>query len=387
MKISIRAGICLLAGAVMCAAVFTGCSGKSGKAEASSDTIKIGILEPVTGGFAGGAAIEIEGIKLANAENPTVLGKKVELVTADNKSDKTEAANAASRLIFNDKVVAILGSYASSAAIGAGDTIKKGETAAIGISCTNPLVTKGNDWYFRVCFIDPYQGKVMANYAITKLGAKTAAVTREVGSDYSVGLAQFFTNEFVRLGGKIVATADYQTGDQDFSAQITNVAKAKPDIIFTPGNFTECAMFIKQARKLGVTVPFLGGDTYETPEFLTVGGAEVNGALFSTFFDAAAPLTTKTKPFVDKYRAANNGKDPAAVTVLAYDAYNLLLDAITRAGSTDREAIRKALNETKSFEGVAGFITFDENGDAKKPSVIKKVVDGKFTYVDSISAE
>jgi branched-chain amino acid transport system substrate-binding protein len=374
----------LTAGALLVVTAFAGCAGKSSAAE---DTIKIGILQPVTGGLAGGAAIEIEGIKLANAETPTVLGKKVELVTADNKSDKTEAANAASRLIFNDKVVAIIGSYASSPSIGAGDTIKKGETPAIGVSCTNPLVTKGNDWYFRVCFIDPYQGKVMANYAFNKMGAKTAAVTREVGSDYSVGLAQFFTDEFTRLGGTIVATADYQTGDQDFSAQITNVAKAKPDIIFTPGNFTECAMFIKQARKLGVTAPFLGGDTYETPEFLTVGGTEVNGAIFSTFFDAAAPLTSKTKPFIDKYRAANGGKDPAAVTVLAYDAYNVLLDAITRAGSTDRAKIRQALLETKDFEGVAGFVNFDENRDAKKPAVIKKVVDGKFTYVDSISAE
>jgi branched-chain amino acid transport system substrate-binding protein len=382
-KIAKRA-LCLTAGALLVATALAGCAGKS---SASEDTIKIGLLQPVTGGLAGGAAIEIEGIKLANAETPTVLGKKVELVTADNKSDKTEAANAASRLIFNDKVVAIIGSYASSPSIGAGDTIKKGETPAIGVSCTNPLVTKGNDWYFRVCFIDPYQGKVMANYAFNKMGAKTAAVTREVGSDYSVGLAQFFTDEFTRLGGKIVATADYQTGDQDFSAQITNVAKAKPDIIFTPGNFTECAMFIKQARKLGVTAPFLGGDTYETPEFLTVGGTEVNGAIFSTFFDAAAPLTSKTKPFIDKYRAANGGKDPAAVTVLAYDAYNVLLDAITRAGSTDRAKIRQALLETKDFEGVAGFVNFDENRDAKKPAVIKKVVDGKFTYVDSISAE
>lgn len=380
---------------LLCGMLLTGCT-STGKAtdKASSsneDVIKIGVFEPITGSLAAGGAIEKEGIEIAYAERSEVLGKKVELVIADNKSEKVEAANAVSRLIEKDKVAAIIGSYSSTPSIGAGDVIKEAGIPTVGVSCTNPLVTQGNDWYFRVCFIDPYQGKVMANYAYNKLGARTAAVTREVGADYSVGLAQFFTDEFIRLNGGdescIVATADYQSGDQDFNAQITNISKANPDIIFAPGNFTECSMLIKQARQLGVTTPFLGGDTWETPEFITIGGTEVEGALFSTFFDSNADFTPQTKTFVENYKASHNGEEPAAVTALAYDAYNVVLDAIERAGSTDPAAIQKALKETKDFPGVAGYINFDENGDATKSAVIKEIKDGKFTYVDSVSAE
>lgn len=358
---------------------------------ADSDVIKIGVFEPITGSLAAGGAIELEGIQQAYKERSEVLGKKVELVVADNKSEKVEAANAVSRLIEKDKVVAIIGSYSSTPSIGAGDVIKEAGIPTVGVSCTNPLVTQDNDWYFRVCFIDPYQGKVMANYAYNKLGARTAAVTREMGSDYSVGLAQFFTEEFIRLNGGdescIVATADYQSGDQDFNAQITNVAKANADIIFAPGNFTESAMFIKQARQLGVTTPILGGDTWETPEFITIGGSEVEGALFSTFFDSNADFTPQTKAYVEKYKAEHDGAEPAAVTALGYDAYNLLIDAIERAGSTEPAAIQKALKETKEFPGVAGYVTFDENGDATKSAVIKEIKDGAFSYVDAVSAE
>lgn len=380
---------------LLCGMVLTGCNSSeqtSGETSNSNqDVIKIGVFEPITGSLAAGGAIEKEGIEIAYSERSEVLGKKVELVVADNKSEKVEAANAVSRLIEKDKVAAIIGSYSSTPSIGAGDVIKEAGIPTVGVSCTNPLVTQGNDWYFRVCFIDPYQGKVMANYAYNKLGARTAAVTREVGADYSVGLAQFFTEEFIRLNGGdkncIVATADYQSGDQDFNAQITNISKANPDIIFAPGNFTECAMLIKQARQLGVKTPFLGGDTWETPEFVTIGGAEVEGALFSTFFDSNADFTPQTKSFVEKYKASHNGEEPAAVTALAYDAYNVVLDAIERAGSTDPAAIQKALKETKDFPGVAGYINFDENGDATKSAVIKEIKDGKFSYVDAVSAE
>ncbi len=367
----------------------SGAEGGEASASASGETIKIGVLQPITGGMAAGAAIEIEGIELAQSERPTVTidGTEytVELVKADNKSDKVEAANAATKLIEQDEVVAILGSYSSTPSLGAYDVVRNGDVAAVGLSCTNPAVTEGNDNYFRVCFIDPYQGKVMANYAYNTLGAKTAAVTTEQGNDYSVGLAQYFKDEFEALGGTVYEAA-YQTGDQDFNAQITSLKSNNPDVFFVPGNFTEAAMFIKQARQAGVEVPMLGGDTYEVQEFLDVAGAEAEGVQFSAFFDPDAELTPLTKDFVTKYRDANDGKDPAGVTALGYDGYNLVCDAIEAAGSTDPVAIRDAIAAI-DFVGVTGPVQFDEDGNPTKAAVIKEVKDGKFVFKDQVTVE
>ncbi len=380
--------------AVMTAGLMlTGCSSSASSdgedsAAATGNVIKIGVLEPITGSMAAGGEIEIEGIELAQSERPTVTidGEEytVELVKADNKSDKVEAASAATKLIEQDQVSVILGSYSSTPSLGAYDVIRNGNVAAIGISCTNPAVTEGNDNYFRVCFIDPYQGTAMANYAYNTLGARTAAVTTEQGNDYSVGLAQYFKEEFENLGGTVYEAA-YQTGDQDFNAQITSLKANDPDVFFVPGNFTEAAMFIKQARQAGVETPILGGDTYEVQEFLDVAGDEAEGVLFSAFFDADAELTPLTKEFVTNYRENNNGNDPAGVTALAYDAYNLACDAIEAANSTDPVAIRDAIANI-DFVGVTGPVQFDEDGNPTKAAVVKKVENGKFVYADEITA-
>ena len=237
----------------------------------SSDVIKIGVFEPMTGASAAGGEMTVEGIKLANEKVGEVWGKKVELVIVDNKSDKVEAANAASRLIDKDKVVAIIGSYSSSLSMAAGDIVKAAKVPAVGCSPTNPLVTLNNDYYFRVCFIDPFQGTVMANYAFNDLSASKAAIIQDVQQDYSVGLSTYFEQAFVELTGSqdsIVGKASYNTGDQDFSAQLTNIKSLNPDVIFAPGNYGESALLIKQARDLGITVPILGGDTWEAPEFI-----------------------------------------------------------------------------------------------------------------------
>lgn len=375
---------------IMMIGMFSACGG------GSSNTIKIGIFEPITGANAGGGALEVEGFKLANQLRPEVLGKKVELVIADNKSDKVEAATAASRLVEQEKVVAILGSWGSSLSMAAGDIVRNAQIPAIGASCTNPLVTKGNDFYFRVCFIDPYQGKVMANYAYKELGAKTAALMIEKSNDYSTGLAKFFEEAFIELTGDpncIVATGEYNTGDTDFNAQITNIASSDPDVIFAPGNFTESALIIQQAYQLGLNKPFLGGDTWETPEFISVGGeaVEKSDVVFSTFFDPEADLTPKTKEFVKAYAdsefSEGGTKEPAAVTALAFEAYNLLLDTIEKAGGTDGVKLRDTLKATQNFEGVTGYVTFDENGDATKAAVIKTVDGGKFVFKSSVAAE
>lgn len=363
----------------------------TGATQAAGDVIKIGVFEPITGANAAGGALELDGIKLANKLYPEVLGKKVELVIADNKSDKVEAANAVSRLIEKDKVSSIIGSWGSGFSIAAGAVVKKAQVPAVGTSCTNPLVTKGNDFYFRVCFIDPFQGTVLAKYAYDKLGARKAAIIQEVSNDYAVGLAKYFTDAFKKLTNdpnSIVSVSNYNTGDQDFTAQLTNTKKANPDIIFAPGNFTESALVITQARQLGIKTQFLGGDTWETPDFITVGKESVEGVAFSTFFaeelfSGQKQLTQETTKFLEAYKKEHTDQ-PAAVTALGYDAYILILDAIKRANSTDPVKIKEQLAVTKDFDGAAGKITLDENGDAQKFAVIKTIKNGKFTYVDTV---
>lgn len=384
--------LALLLSLAMVVTMVAGCSSGSTTSSADSDVIKIGVFEPLTGANAAGGELEVEGVELANQLRPEVLGKKVELVIADNKSDKAEATTAAARLIEKDKVVAILGSWGSSLSIAAGDVVKTNQIPAVALSATNPQVTAGNDYYFRVAFLDPFQGTVMANYASKKLNAKKVAIIQEVSNDYSVGLAKFFTDSFVKLTGDpnaIVATGNYNTGDQDFNGILTNIKAANPDAIFAPGNFTESALIIKQARALGITAPFIGGDTWETNEFITVGGADVEGAVMSTFFDDTNPLTEAGKTFVAEYKKAYPDRENiAAVTALGYDGYMMTLDAIERAGSADPVAIRDALAATKDFEGATGMITIDANGDAtKNEAIIKTVKDGKFTYLDSVTID
>ncbi|WP_346930581.1 ABC transporter substrate-binding protein [Clostridium sp.] len=366
-----------------------GCSNKAD----DSDVIKIGVFEPLTGENGGGGSQELDGIEYANKIYSEVLGKKVELVVVDNKSDKSEATTAVTRLIEKENVVAIIGSYGSGVSIAAGDIIKNAGIPAVGCSCTNPMVTQGNDYYFRACFLDPFQGTVMANYAI-KNGAKTAAVITQNGDDYSTGLGNFFKNSFVELTGNkdaIVSEGVFQTNEQDFNSILTNIKSANPDVIFAPSSVATAPLIIKQARALGITCPIMGGDTWENPAIIDVAGEDAEGIVVSTFFDENdSSATAEAKKFVTGFKKEQEDKDSIipAVTALGYDAYIVLLDAIKRAGSTDGDAIRKALTETKDFEGVTGTINFDKNGDAiKNLAVIKTVKNGKFVYLDTVTVE
>jgi branched-chain amino acid transport system substrate-binding protein len=362
-----------------------------GQEAAKDDVIKIGVFEPLTGANAAGGAEELDGVRLAQELYPTVTvgGKeyKIELVVADNKSDKVEAANAGQRLVDSDKVTLVLGSWGSSLSMAAGPIFEAAKIPAIGLSCTNPLVTLGNDFYFRVCFLDPFQGTVMANYAVKDVKAKNAVIIREVTNDYSVGLAKFFADAFKSLtgnSGSILAELNYQTNDQDFSAQLTRVKSLNPDVIFAPGNYTESALIIKQARELGITAPFLGGDTWEIAEFVNVGRQAVEGAVMSAFFDNDAPLTPMSKVFVTEYQK-KYGKLPSGTAVLGFDGYLLALDAIKRADSTDPIKIRDAIAVTKGFAGAAGVVNLDQNGDPIKSAVIKEVKNGKFVYKTTVA--
>lgn len=373
----------LLLSAVLVLSTLAGCGGNDAT---SSDVIKIGVFEPMTGANAAGGEMTVEGIELAHEKIGEVLGKKVELVILDNKSEKVDAANAASKLIDKDKVVAIIGSYGSSLSMAAGDIVKTGKVPAVGCSPTNPLVTLDNDYYFRVCFIDPFQGTVMANYAFNELRAKKAAIIQDVQQDYSIGLSKYFVDAFVKLTGdanSIVATTSYNTGDQDFSAQLTNVKGLNPDVIFAPGNYGESALLIKQARDLGIDIPILGGDTWESPEFLSIGGSAVEGAVYSTHFTAESPVTPASDEFLKEYKAKFN-KEANAFAALGYDAYMVIIDAIEKAGVADPIAIRDKIAATTDFVGATGIITLDENGDAVKSAVINQVKDGQFIYLTTV---
>lgn len=353
----------------------------SDKGQAPAEVIKIGVYEPLTGTNAAGGQMTVEGIELANKLYPEVLGKKVELVIVDNKSEKQEAANAVERLIGKEKVNVIIGSYGSSLSMAGGPVALDAKVPVIGCSPTNPAVTLDNDYYFRVCFIDPFQGTVMSNYATGKLGAKTAAIIQDVQQDYSVGLSNYFEKAFKATNGdaSIVAKVNYNTGDKDFSAQLTEVKSKNPDVIFAPGNFLESGILVAKARELGINVPILGGDTWEAEEFLNQV-TQYKDIYFSTHFTAEEPVTEVSTTFLDEFKKEYPNKEVNAFAALGYDTYILALDAMERADSADPQAIRDKLAETQDFKGATGIITLDENGDATKTAVIKKVMDGKFVY-------
>jgi len=351
------------------------------------DQVIIGVFEPMTGPMAAGGQMTMEGVDLAFEQTPTVLDRPIKMVLVDNKSEKVEAANAVARLIEYEKVVAIVGTYGSSCAIPGSEVANKAGVPMVGCSPTNPLVTLGKPYAFRACFIDPFQGAVMANFAVSNLHAKTAVVIQDIASDYAVGLSNFFREAFIKLTGdpkSVLGVISYQTGDQDFTAQVTYAAGKKSDVVFVPaGSYGDAALIIKQGKEMGITANFLGGDTWEAPEFIEVGGEAVEGGYFSTHFDATAVTTEAAKKFSDSFQKKYN-REPSAFAALGFDAFNLVIDAINRAGSTDPKAIRDALAVTKDYEGVTGMITLDFNGDATKDAIIKTIENGKFKYIATV---
>jgi len=310
----------------------------------------------------------------------------VDVVLVDNKTDKTEAATAMSRLIEAEKVVGVIGSYGSSLSMAGGEVSEKAGIPVVGCSPTNPLVTKGKKYYCRVCFIDPFQGAVLATYAYEKLGAKKVAIIQDVAQDYSIGITSFFRDKWNALSGDpktVVALTSYQTGDTDFTAQLTYAIGKNPDAIVTTGYYGEVALLAKQARELGYKGPILAGDAVDAPELIEIGGKAVEGLTFSTHYDPAGAITPISKTFLDLYQKKYN-KEANAFAALGWDAYMVLLDAIERAGSVDGKAVSDALHATQGFEGVTGWITLGENCDAVKSAVIKTVKNGKFEFLTTV---
>ena len=379
---AITMAACLAVGAL------AGCGKK-----AEDKVIKIGVFEPTTGENGGGGFQEVLGLRYANKIHPTVKingeDYKVELVEVDNKSDKTEAVNAAQKLV-SEKVSVVLGSYGSGVSIAAGQIFADAKIPAIGCSCTNPQVTEGNDYYFRVCFIDPFQGTVMANYAFQN-GAKSAAVITQLGDDYSSGLGSFFKDAFAKLGGDIVSEEQFQTNQTDFKAILTNIKAANPDIIFAPSSITTAPLIIKQARELGITATIAAGDTWENSTIIENAGKDSEGVVLSTFFDEAEPANDEASSFIKgfkEYLVENKQEDIIpAVSALGYDSYLAAIKAIETAGSTDTSAIRDALQGVQ-IDGVTGSITFNETGDANKDiAFIKTIKDGKFQFLTTTTVE
>ncbi len=363
------------------ALLFSSCRTTSGP----TNTIPIGEFASLTGGTAtfgqsvhNGDVLAVDEINAAGG----VLGKQIDLLTEDDQSKTDGAVASVQKLVNADHVVAVLGEVASSLSMAAGPICQAAHVPMISPASTNEDVTKIGDYVFRVCFTDPFQGETMARFAYSSLGTKRAAVLVDVKQDYSVGLDAAFKNTFTFLGGTIVSEQSYSSGDKDFRAALTSIKGANPDVIFVPGYYTEVSLIVRQARELGITVPILGGDGWDSPE-LTQGAAEqFNNTYFSNHFSTEDPDTTVQlfiKKYQDRYHAV-----PDAMAALGYDATRILAAAITRAGTTDSAALRKAIASTKNFPGVTGNITIDKQRNASKPITIIKIVNGQFHFAQRI---
>jgi len=313
------------------------------------------------------------------------LGKPIELITEDDRSVTEEARTAAQKLIQRDEVVALLGEVASSRSLAAAPEAQRAHVPMISPGSTNPKVTEVGDYVFRACFIDPFQGAVMARFAIDDLHAKRVAILFDFKQDYSVGLAEFFRETATKLGAEIVADERYTSGDIEFRAQLTTIRAAKPDAIFVPGYYTELGLIAKQARELGLDVPLLGGDGWDSEKTIEIGGEAVEGYYFSTHY-AADSDSPRVQAFVSEFQA-KYGATPDAMAALGYDTALILADALARAGSTDGAALRDAVAATAGFEGVTGKISMDPQRNARKDAVVLKIEGGKFRYHKTVSAE
>ena len=351
----------------------------------AEETVKIGAWLPMTGAVAAYGQDAWDAIQIAKEMKSTVIGKKVALGVVDTKSDKIEAANAISRLIEKEKVIAVIGEAISGNTMAGGPIAEKARIPVVSPSATSPLVTQGKKYVFRVCFIDPVQGEVAAKYAIHALKARSAALIVDRSQDYCVGLAKFFKDHFSRLGGRVVAETYCMTEDKDFSAQLSTLKPTHPDVIYAPNYYSPVALFARQARELGLKAPILSGDGAQADELIQIGGKEVEGIAFTGHFNPQAAATKLAREFIARFQKRFGTKEPNAFHALGADAYFVLLDAISRARSTRGEAIRAALATTKNFEAITGRLSIGEDGNAVKPMVINIVKNGRFEYLTTVN--
>ncbi|MBP2666069.1 MAG: hypothetical protein H6Q76_1049 [Firmicutes bacterium] len=378
---------------VVAALTVAGCGGASTPAKpADSKDIKIGVVYELTGNTASFGTAANNGTKLAFKEINAaggVLGKQITIVSADNKGEPSESANAMTKVISQDKVVAVVGFTTSSNGIAGSAVNEANKIPFMAAATTNPKVTvneatgKAKPYTFRVCFIDPFQGTVGANFVLKDLKLKKAVVMIDNSSDYSKGLAKFFKEAFTKGGGAIAGEEAYLQKDKDFKAILTKIKGMSPEVIYLPGYYEEVGMIAKQAREMGITVPIVGGDGWDSPKLVEIGTAAGMNNTFFTNHYSPEDNSPASKKFVDAYKK-EYGVMPDAMAVLGYDAAYVMADAIKRAGAADPAKIRDALEATKDFPAVTGATTLNASHDAVKSAVIIEMKDGKMVYKTTV---
>ncbi|ULT56977.1 ABC transporter substrate-binding protein [Neobacillus drentensis] len=383
------AGICM--SFMVAAGVMAGCNSSASSDGEKGGTIKIGANLELSGGVASYGQSAKEGIELAIEEinKKGIDGKKLELVTVDNKSDAAEATSGALKLATQDKVAAMIGAATSTNTLAQVQIAQDNKIPLITPTATNATITykdgKLNDFVFRTCFIDPFQGTVAANFATNDLKVKNAAVLIDSSSDYSKGLAAAFKKAFKANGGKIVAEEAYVAKDTDFHATLTRIKAAKPDYVFLPGFYEEVGLIVKQAREVGITVPFMGGDGWDSPKLVDIAGADPLKNTYITNHYSSGDSDKKVQEFVSAFKAKYGGKSPDAFGALGYDTVYFLADAIKRAGSSDPKKIQKALEETDGLQLVSGKVKLDNHHDPIKAAVILEYVNGQQQYKTKVN--
>jgi branched-chain amino acid transport system substrate-binding protein len=383
---------CLLAALLVgCGQGTGGSGGTSGGAGSpsggnSGGEIKVGEFASLTGDQATFGVSSHEGTLLAVEELNAaggLLGKQIKLITEDSRSKAGESATVVNKLIARDNVIAVLGEVASSRSLEAAPICQQNKIPMISPSSTNPKVTETGDYIFRVCFIDPFQGTVMANFASQTLKAKKVAIFTDAKSDYSKGLAKFFKEKYLANGGTITAEMDYNDNDKDFKAQLTTIRAGSPDAVFVPGYYGAVALICIQAKQLGLNVPMLGGDGWESEKLTEIGKDSVEGHYFSTHYHPDVG-TDLSKKFLENYKKRFNGKVPDALAANGYDSMMMLADAIKRAGTTEGPKLRDALAATKDLTLVTGVLTINKQRDADKSAVILQIKNGGYKFLQSI---
>jgi branched-chain amino acid transport system substrate-binding protein len=348
--------------------------------------ILIGEVGSMTGSEATFGTSTHQGIEMAvNEANAKggVNGRKLRVIAVDDQGKPEEAATAVTKLINQDKVAAILGEVASSRSLAMAPIAQSNKIPMITPSSTNPKVTEQGDYVFRVCFIDPFQGSVMAKFAMEDLKTKNVAIMRDVKSDYSLGLADFFKATLEKMGGKVIAEQSYSSGDLDFKAQLTALRAKKPDAIFVPGYYTEVGLIGRQARELGIKVPLLGGDGWDSPKLKEIGGKAMDNTYFSNHY-SSEDQSPHVQQFISNFKQAY-GVIPDGLAAMGYDAAKVLIDSMGRAKSQAAADLRDAIASTKDYPGVTGKITINEKRDAVKSAVVLKVANGDFKYHSTIN--
>ncbi|ADK86499.1 Extracellular ligand-binding receptor [Desulfarculus baarsii DSM 2075] len=359
--------------------------------EAAGRPLVIGLMQALTGPVAGYGQMGLEGVRIAQAMAHSAAGHPLELLIVDTKGEATEAANGATRLATKEKVVAILGPTISSTSLTAGDIAQSHDLPMLTPTATNPMVTQGKTFVFRLCFTDPDQGGAAASYVFNGLGKKKVAVMFDVGQDYSVALAGYFMSAFKKLGGEITIVTKFGGGAQDFSAQLAAVKDSGAELLYMPIYCPEMPLAARQAREAGLNIPLFAGDGAQAPELMQIGGSAVEGLMFTAHFAPGAAPNQRAAEFFrrfDQARAAGKiNEDITAFHVLGAEGYLVLRDALERSGGQGGSALRQALLDPAGFDGLTGHFAIGPDGNAAKKILVLVVKDGKFARLADVATD